>query len=146
MAHGGRAKMTEGGMVDADRPLKSHPSGENPEMEASKRKTSMAPGEMVDQDVESSSDASDMEEDLPKVSERLSLSAQIMKDRGRQMMAKGGMAMKDDELDAPMEDGRDSRGLNAEPVHTMEDDEHDTSDASLVAQIMRERRKGRKDD
>lgn len=49
-----------------------------------------------------------------------------------------------DEMTAPKEDGRDERGLNAEPVHTMEDDEHDTSDASLVAQILRDRKNRRR--
>jgi hypothetical protein len=48
-----------------------------------------------------------------------------------------------DEMNAPKEDGRDSRGLDLEPVHSMEDSEHDTSDASLVSEILRDRKKRR---
>lgn len=159
MAHGGMAKMAEGGMVDAQKPLHTKPSGSNPEMEASMSTTSMAPHEMVDEDLPNESDSSMDEQDLPTVAKSMSLAAEIMKDRKRQMMAKGGMVGSDhepvdaptmsdmdhdsDEMDAPMEDGRDSRGLNTEPVHTMEDDEHETSDASLVAQILRDRKSRR---
>lgn len=171
MAHGGQA-YAEGGEVDAQAPLHTKPTGSNYELEESTATQSMAPHELVDSDLPSSEDSSDEEEDLPKVSESLSLAAEIMKDRKRQKMAKGGtvksyedssessmvgadhgptddeMGMNEthdsDELDAPREDGRDSRGLNAEPVHTMEDDEHDVSDASLVSQILMDRKKRRK--
>lgn len=46
-----------------------------------------------------------------------------------------------DELDAPLDDPRHERGLNLEPVHTMSDREHDTSDASLVNDILEDRRR-----
>lgn len=49
-----------------------------------------------------------------------------------------------DELDAPMEDGRSERGLDLEPVHIMSDDEHDTSDASLVSDILKDRKMRRR--
>lgn len=49
-----------------------------------------------------------------------------------------------DELDAPREDGRGERGLNLEPVHVMKDDEHDQSDASLVSEILRDRKNRRR--
>lgn len=53
------------------------------------------------------------------------------------------------------EDGRDSRGLNLEPVHVMDDPEHDTSEASdqsdygdrddsLVGEILRDRKRRRR--
>lgn len=49
-----------------------------------------------------------------------------------------------DELDGPTEDGRWQRGLNLEPVHEMEDDEHDESSASLAQSVMRDRKKSRR--
>lgn len=145
----------------------------NPELEMSGESAEMAPHELVDQDMRGSEDSSDDQKDMPTLSEALSLSGEVMKDRKRRMMARGGMvssyeddsesnphkvgelgesidapSMSDmdhdkDEMDAPEQDGRDSRGLDLEPVHTMEDDEHDTSDASLVSQILKDRKKRR---
>jgi hypothetical protein len=145
-----RAMMAKGGMCSKCRPgmkCMAH-GGEVDELREAHAEVSMAPDEMVDQDVMGQEESSMEERDLPQASESLSLSQQVMRDRKRRMMAKGGMVEADeaDEMEAPMEDGRESRGLNAEPVHTMEDDEHDESDASLVAQIVRERRKRRMDD
>jgi hypothetical protein len=176
MAHGGKAKgYAEGGEVDAKKPLKSKPQGKNFEMEETKASASMAPHELVDQDMRSSEDSSDDQEDLPHIAKSLSLAAEIMMDRKRRMMANGGavedyegedtessprhvgddegpidapdksyLTEDEDELDAPKEDGRDSRGLNAEPVHSMEDDEHDSSEASLVSEILKDRKSRRR--
>lgn len=185
MAHGGyaesdrdsaKARYAEGGEVDAERPLHTSPEGDNPELDEADASVSMAPHELVDQDMSGEEESSMEEQDLPQKNEHISLASQIMRDRSRRMMARGGevrplihsdegddslagnlhqkidapndadMDHDRDELDAPMEDGRESRGLNAEPVHIMEDDEHDESDASLVAQILRDRRKRRMDD
>jgi hypothetical protein len=142
-----RAMMAKGGMCPVCRPgmkCMAH-GGEVDELREAHAEVSMAPDEMVDQDVMGQEESSMEERDLPQANESLSLSQQVMRDRKRRMMAKGGM-VEADEMEAPMEDGRESRGLNAEPVHVMEDDEHDESDASLVAQIVRERRKRRMDD
>lgn len=134
MAHGEVAKYAEGGEVDAMAPLSKKPAmpgsseEEHPDREDHLSMPTESPVQQMD---------SDLEEDLPKVSESLSLAAEVMKDRKRAKFAKGGLV---DEMDAPMEDGRESRGLNLEPVHTMSDDEHDESDASLVAQIIKERK------
>ena len=151
MAHGGMAKMAEGGKVDDMAPLAKHSAmpGDSEEEHPEREDHLSMPMEHPVQEMDS-----DLEEGLPMVAKSLSLADEIMKDRKRQKFAKGGMvgSLKGpvdapngadeshdaDELDAPMEDGRESRGLNAEPVHTMEDDEHDESDASLVAQIIRE--------
>lgn len=133
MAAGGKC-MAHGGMV------------ENPELDETHASVQMAPHEMVDADLPSSESSSMEERDEPQMSESLSLASEVMKDRKRLKMARGGMVNDQDEMDAPKEDGRESRGLNTEPVHTMEDDEHDVSDASLVAQVMRERRKRRMDE
>ncbi len=158
----------EGGAVDAQRPLHSKPEGDNYELEESTASQSTPSYQ-----TESSAKNSDDEQDLPRISEHLDLINDIMMDRKRRMMAKGGSVESyeddsegsskvgmdkgpideptgmyesndSDELDAPKEDGRDSRGLNLEPVHDMEDDVHDTSDASLVGQILRERKMRRR--
>jgi hypothetical protein len=130
----------------------------------------MAPHEVVDEDMPNETDSSMDEADRPMASEALSLAEEILKDRKRLRMARGGMVDSDsgssskagalqqtidapdeeyldnvkDELAATMEDGRDSRGLNAGQVHTMSDDEHDESDASLVAEILRDRKMRRR--
>lgn len=96
----------------------------------------MADGGMVDMELPSSEMDSDREEDLPTEEKAISLAAEIMKDRRR--MAKGG------EVDAPLEDGREERGLDLEPAPTIEDEEHDTSNASLVEEILSTRRKARR--
>lgn len=134
-------KYAEGGEVDAQKPLHSKPEDHNPEMEDAHMSAEMAEHELVDQDMPGQEDSSMDEEDLPHVAKSMSLAAEIMKDRKRQKMAEGGMV---EEMDAPEEDGRDSRGLNLEPVHTVEDDEHDTSDASLVSEILKDRKSRRR--
>lgn len=162
------AHFAEGGAVDDQRPLHEHSAEDNHELDAS-----METAQPVRDEVESSKMNSDMQRDLPQVNEHLDLVTDILNDRKRRiMMAKGGSvesyeddhlssdigsehgpidspngmyeSNNADELDAPMEDGRDSRGLNAEPVHVMKDDEHDQSDASLVAQILRDRKSRRR--
>ena len=165
LMEGRKAKYAEGGMVDAQRPLKTRPAKENPELDASMDEAEMAPHELVDSDMRGQEDSSMDEKDSPQVDEHISLSEAILKNRRRLRMAHGGKVADyeddsdvpsphdaptssyldndDDELDAPKEDGRNSRGLDLEPVHVMEDDEHDTSDASLVAQILKDRKKRR---
>jgi hypothetical protein len=163
MCSGGEM-YAEGGKVDDQRSLHTSSDSENPELE----ETTAAPpeageGEMVDYDLPSEAGSSMDEMDLPKVSEALSLAAEIMKDRKRRSYAMGGKIDSDsgslqealdapndsyldkesEEMDAPKEDGRWQRGLNAGQVHTMEDEEHDTSDSSLVAEILRDRKKRR---
>jgi len=161
-----RDLLAEGGMVNAMRPLHTSPEelDGDKDLEELHPDHDAAPMELVSVGM-SSKKASDMERDLPRKSEDLSLASEIMMDRKRKLMAKGGMAHAmdvgslddgidapsdsdlthdEDELDAPKEDGRFSRGLNLEPVHTMEDDEHDESDASLVSQILRDRKNRRR--
>lgn len=163
-----RAMYAEGGAVNEMRPLETHPQDGNekqhPEQEAS-------PMDMVSRGMDSE-DASDMERDMPQESVNISLADEIMKDRKRKLMARGGsvesyesddprdtvgtlhgkidksdmsnLSNDSDELDAPKEDGRYQRGLNLEPVHTMEDSEHDVSDASLVSEILKDRKNRRR--
>ena len=75
-------------------------------------------------------------------------------------MAKGGMIGSDhepvdaptdsyldnekDETDAPMEDGRETRGMDLEAAPIEEDAAHETSDASLVADILKDRKMRRR--
>lgn len=96
---------------------------------------------------ESSVEASSMEEDLPKMAESLSLAAEVMKDRKRVHMAKGGM-VESDEMDADASPAFDKR-MDLEPVHTMADPEHDQEspsldDESLIGQILKERKMRRR--
>lgn len=166
-----KQKYAEGGAVDAMSPLKEHPAHESednekqhPDREASPKLDPVPEG--MD-----SSDASDMVQDLPHLSKSLSLAAEVMMDRKRRMLAKGGSVgsldgpideptMSDldndsDEMSANPEDGRQSRGLNLEPVHVMSDSEHDQSDASdqsdykenddsLIGEILRDRKMRRR--
>lgn len=159
-----KKSYAEGGAVDAEKPLHSTAPEHNEDLDMVG-----SPASLPSYHTESSEDASDQEEDLPRVSEALSLAAEVMKDRKRvQMMSKGGVAeyqsepdhtTKDtemgmymdndaDETGAPDEDTRDSRGLNISQTHAMEDDEHskmvDSSDASLVGQILSERKARRR--
>lgn len=157
-----QARYAEGGSVNAMRPLETDPQDDNEEEHPDREE---APMPMVSEGMDSE-EASDMERSMPRRSKDLSLSEEIMMDRKRKLMAKGGMAhamevgsLQDaidapdrsdmdndaDELDAPREDGREDRGLNLEPVHTMEDSEHDVSDASLVSDILRDRKRRRRE-
>ena len=147
----------EGGEVDDRRPLKTNPNSPNPELEDSRQEM-----DSPSYATESSEESSDSQEDLPRVSESLSLIEDILNDRRRRSikMAHGGQVGEDgaktdepndmyesnnaDELDAPIEDGRWQRGLNLEPVHSMSDPEHDVSDASLVEQILKDRKNRRR--
>lgn len=166
-----KQKYSEGGAVKDLLPLKEQSADDNHELDVSEESTSVAPHELLSRDVEGAQESSMDEQDLPRMSESLSLADEVMMDRKRRRMAEGGRVegssnsgnsslagnlnqkidapdMSDldndsDELPRVLEDGRDSRGLNAESTHSMEDNEHYISDASLVAQIMRERRKSR---
>lgn len=171
------AHLAEGGAVDDERSLHTKPEGMSPELAETSATASMSPHELLDQDMRSSADSSDDQEDLPRAAESLSLAAEVMMDRKRRKMATGGqvksMSIKDmsdmgtsslsgdlhqriaapdmsdldndaDELDAQLEDGRSSRGLNAETAPVMTDPEHDQSDASLVAEILRDRKSRRR--
>lgn len=155
---------------DCSEDIKCYAHGGEVENEKLHPEHEAAPMEMVDEGMDSEK-ASHMEEDLPKVSEALSLAAEVMKDRRRTRMAMGGSVESyedgsesegskmeantfkhgmdetndSDELDPPKEDGRDSRGLNISAVHTMKDESHDQSDASLVAQILSDRKKRRRE-
>jgi hypothetical protein len=178
VAHGGQtqaednsdfAMYAEGGMVDDMAPLKQKSArpGDSEDEYPGKQDHMYMPQE----DGNVQEDYSDSEKDLPKVSESLSLAAEIMKDRKLRKFAKGGSVPvkpdyksigvgtlhgptdetdemyetnDSDEKPVPMEDGRDSRGLDLEYAHTMTDDEHDTSDASLVAQILKDRKNRRR--
>lgn len=131
MSAGGKC-MAHGGMVES-----------NHELEASEESIQPAPHEMVDSDLPSSAESSMEESDRPELSESLSLASEVMKDRKRLKMARGGKVPSRDEMDAPMEDGRESRGLNISPAQSMEDSEHDVSDASLVSEILKDRKKRR---
>jgi len=92
---------------------------------------------------------SDLQQDLPTLSESLSLAEEIMKDRKRRYLAKGGaVEAREDELDGNTPAYGDRMDL--EPVHTMEDEEHPDQDSpsrdddSLVGQILRERKMRRR--
>ena len=170
-AHDTDAQMyAEGGEVKDQRSLHTSGDSENPEFdEMDGAYPKQGPAEMVDYDLPNETDSSNDERDLPRLSEALSLAAEVMMDRKRRNYAMGGKVDSNsgssshagalqqaidapddsyldndsDEMDAPEEDGRWQRGLNTEPVHTMEDESHDTSDSSLVAEILRDRKKRR---
>jgi len=159
------AQMAEGGAVDDMRPLHAEAEEDeneklHPSMESG-RNSNIDPGLSQEED-------SDLQEDLPRVAESLSLAAEIMQDRKRLRMSKGGYVssmgssslvgdlhqgveeptMSDldndsDELDAPTADGRWQRGRSGSAAPLMADD-HNAGDASLVEQILRERKLRRK--
>lgn len=83
MAHGG---MAEGGKVNAMKPLEQDPANSNLELNEQ-----IAPSDSshIDPGISSEED-SDLQEDLPRVSEALSLAADILADRKRRKMALGG--------------------------------------------------------
>jgi hypothetical protein len=163
-------KYAEGGAVDDEAPLKEHSLEDEPENEDlhPEMSDSVDSRSLIRPGITSESD-SDNHEDLPQRNEHISLSEDVMNDRKRRMMSKGGYVsskgssslagdldqktdlpeMSDldndaDEMSAPVEDGRMSRGLNLEPVHDMTDPEHDISEASLVNDIIRDRKMRRR--
>lgn len=168
-----RDQYAEGGEVDEMRSMHTDPMREgneanedlHPDREADKMPLVL---EGMD-----SEEASDLERDMPRKSEDLSLAGEIMLDRKRRQLAMGGsvksyedgsdsskvgslhgsideptnsnMDNDADEHDAPEQDGRYQRGLNLEPVHSMDDERHDVSEASLVAEILRDRKRRRRE-
>lgn len=160
-----QARYAEGGKVDAERPLKTNPRNDNEEEHPDREGS---PLDLVSEGMDSEK-ASDMERDMPRESMDLNLHQEVMMDRRRRQLAMGGsvksyedgsesskvgllqeaidapdmsdLSNNSDEKSATEQDGRYQRGLNLEPVHTMEDDSHDTSEASLVAEILRDRKK-----
>ena len=154
------ARYAEGGEVNDMRSLHASAPEHNEDLEMAG-----SPAELPSYRTESSEEMSDAEKDAPSTNVNISLSDEIMRDRARRrMMAEGGqvgsehgpineptdsyMDKDEDEAGFFEEDGRDTRGLNLEPVHAMDDDEHedmvDHSDASLVGQIMAERKARRR--
>lgn len=164
-------QYAEGGQVNAERPLETDPTDDNeeehPDREGSPMdRVSMGPSSEAMSDLERDPPRESMSLDLVndimldrkrrmakgglvsgKVSdyESDSLSSNVGTLKGPiDEPTNSNMDNDKDELDAPYHDGRYQRGLNLEPVHSMEDDEHDVSDASLVAQIMRDRKNRRR--
>jgi len=162
------ARYAEGGMVDDQAPLRDHAANDDDseERHPERDEHDYMPLEMPVDEMDS-----ELEQDLPGGSVNMSLAQEIMKDRKRRMFAKGGSVDQDvsyksmgvgqvtgttdpttdsdetndaDEKEVPVEDGRDTRGLDLEYAHTMTDPEHDTSDASLVAQILKDRKNRRR--
>lgn len=148
----------EGGEVDDRRPLKTRPDSENPELEMSKHEVHSPRYE-----TETSKQASENEKDLPTTNVDISLVESILADRKRRAikMAHGGQVGEDggpidepdemyeshdsDELDPPMHDGRQERDMNISAVHSIEDSEHDASESSLVEEILKDRKRRRRE-
>jgi hypothetical protein len=110
---------------------------ENPELDMSESPEPMGMEQMAEHD--------EMDRGMSEHHD-MSLSEAIMADR-KAMMPEEDMTEaphEAHEMDAPMEDGRDTRGLSLSAAPTMEDDEHDTSDASLVSQILKDRKMRRR--
>lgn len=130
--------MAEGGEVDATKPLHTSPDSANPELE----ETMAMPEDEMATDTESSEADSDSEKDKPTVTMNISLVDDIMKDRMRRNpMAEGGEAEEEDAHEEPLYE----HDMDLEPVHTIEDEEHEQSspsddDMSLVGQILKDRR------
>jgi len=182
------AHFAEGGAVNAMRPLQQDPENDNLEMDEQIPQSKRGPAEDVDEQLQSEQEYSDGELDLPKVSESLSLAAEIMKDRKRRNYAKGGsvssmslqtdgdedameigslkgsidksdmsdLSNNSDELDNEPGSGREeTRGMNISVPHVMSDDEHeesnstddsrDSNDDSLIGEILKDRKKRRRE-
>lgn len=166
-----KQKYAEGGKVNDMRPLQQDPSNDNLELDEQEdvnNRSHIDPGisqvedSSQEQDLPRASHALDLVTDIlmdrrrRKMAEGGRVRANMLDTGDGEAMDVGSLHgsidhpdMSDlsndgDELDAPVEDGRESRGLNAEPVHTMEDDEHDQSDASLVSQILKDRKMRRR--
>lgn len=114
--------MAEGGEVNAMKPLEQDPANDNLELDEQNSPGSEA---HIDPGISSKENSND-EEDLPKVSEALSLAAEIMKDRKRLKMARGGsvpsMSNQTDGDEKSMKMGSLEDGIDAPSMSNLDND------------------------
>lgn len=136
-AHEGYA---EGGEVDAMKPLHTKPVESSEDASNEDLHPEHGGGTpMVDPGV-SSETYSGMEEDLPKLSEALSLAAEVMKDRSRRKMAKGGSVQSYEGEDTESSQVGDDETPTPSPNGMYETKDQDEMDSPKVSNRMNESR------